>query len=389
MLAGPTCTQLLGDLGADVIKLEHPERGDDTRRWGPPFLQDADGHDTGESAYYQSANRNKRSVSVDFASDGGRSVVERLLERADVFVENFKLGSLERFELDYAAVTGRHPGLVYCSISGFGRTGPRAAEPGYDFLIQALGGIMSLTGEPEGEPMKVGVPIADITCGVYAAVGILAALRHRDATGRGQHLDLSLFDTQVAWLGNAALDYFTSGSVPARYGNAHPHVVPYQVFATADSHLVVAVGNDAQFARLCECVGKPELAGDERFATNAGRVRHRDALLEQLVPVFAGRDREHWLRELAARNVSAGPVRDLAEVFADPHSISRGLRVTMDQPAAGSGLVDVLANPLRLSDSPVRYALPPPTLGQHTDEVLTELGYDAHEIAALRRAGAI
>ena len=390
ILAGPTCTQLLGDLGADVIKIEKPGAGDDTRKWGPPYVRDAEGRDTGESAYYLSSNRNKRSVSVDIARPEGAEVVRRLAARADVLIENFKVGGLARYGLDYDRIGAELPGLVYCSISGFGQTGPKAHRAGYDFLIQGMGGIMSMTGEPDGQPMKVGVGIADVMCGMYACVAILSALRHRDRTGRGQYIDLGLFDSQIAWLINGGLNYLTSGVVPGRLGNAHPNIVPYQVFPTSDGHIILAVGNDAQYRRFCEFAEAAELADDLRFATNAQRVRNRDALVPLIGELTRQHPAAHWLDGLERLGVPCGPVNDLEQVFADPQTEDRGMRIAMPHPLAGSGSVDLIGNPIKLSATPVSYRRAPPTLGQHTDEVLEEwLGLGADERQQLHDNGVI
>ena len=390
ILAGPTCTQLLGDLGADIIKIEKPGAGDDTRKWGPPYVRDAEGRDTGESAYYLSSNRNKRSVAVDIARPEGAEVVRRLAARADVLIENFKVGGLARYGLDYDRIGGDLPGLVYCSISGFGQTGPKAHRAGYDFLIQGMGGIMSMTGEPDGQPMKVGVGIADVMCGMYACVAILAALRHRDRTGLGQYIDLGLFDSQIAWLINGGLNYLTSGVVPGRLGNAHPNIVPYQVFPTGDGHIILAVGNDAQYRRFCEFAEAAELADDPRFATNAQRVRNRDALVPLIGELTRRHPAAHWLEGLERLGVPCGPVNDLEQVFADPQTEDRGMRISMPHPLAGSGAVDLIGNPIKLSATPVSYRRAPPTLGQHTDEVLEEwLGLGADERRQLHDSGVI
>lgn len=387
VLAGPSCTQMLGDLGADVVKVERPGAGDDTRAWGPPYLCDAAGRETGESAYYLSANRNKRSLALDFTTEAGRDMLLRLIGRADVLVENLKAGTLDRYGLGYGRLKTRFPGLVYCSITGFGHTGPEAGRPGYDFLIQGRGGIMSLTGEPEGEPMKVGVAIADLMAGMYAGVAILAALRHRDATGHGQHIDLSLLDAQVAWLSNAGQYYLTGGSLPPRQGNAHPMIVPYQVFAAADGHFILAVGNDAQFARFCRVIGRDDLAADPRFAANAGRVRHRDTLVPLLAGILAGRPAAAWLDALEQEGVPSGRVNDLATVFADPQVLARGMTVAMDHPAAAVP-INLIASPLRLSETPVTYRHAPPTLGADSEAVLRDwLGVGDNDIAGLRRDG--
>jgi len=389
VLAGPSATQVLGDLGADVVKVERPGQGDDTRAWGPPYLKDAAGDDTGESAYYLSANRNKRGLAVDFTTAEGRNLLRRLAGRADVLVENFKAGTLDRHGLGPAELRRAHPRLVYCSITGFGHTGPYRDRPGYDFLIQGMGGIMSVTGEPDGAPVKVGVAVADLMAGMYAAVAILAALRHRDATGEGQHIDLALLDTQVAWLSNAGQYALTDGAPPPRHGNAHPMIVPYQLFRAADRPFILAVGNDAQFRRLCALIGRPALADEPRFATNAARVRHRDALVPELAAVFAARPAADWLADLERHGIPCGPVNDLTQVFADPQVRARGMTVAMDHPLA-PGPIDLIASPLRLSATPVSYRHAPPTLGQHTDAVLADwLGLDGAAVAALRAAGAV
>jgi crotonobetainyl-CoA:carnitine CoA-transferase CaiB-like acyl-CoA transferase len=372
ILAGPTAAQLLGDLGADVVKVEKPGEGDDTRRWGPPYVTAPDGTATSESAYYLCANRNKRSIGIDLSSADGQALVLRLLERADVLLENFKVGGLAAYGLAYEQLRDRFPRLVYCSITGFGQTGPYAHRAGYDFLIQGMGGIMSLTGEPDGEPMKVGVGIADVMTGMYAAVGILAALRHRDATGHGQHIDLALLDTQVAWLVNAGTNYLLSRREPARLGNGHPNIVPYQVFATADEPMILAVGNDGQFRRFCGGAGLQALAADPRFATNPARVEHRHELCGLVAQRLRERPRAHWLAALEALGVPCGPVNRLAQVFDDPQVKARGGAVTMPYDGAASGSVELLGNPLKLSETPVRYRRAPPREDEHRDEVLAQ-----------------
>lgn len=397
VLAGPVATQLLGDLGADVVKVERPGGGDDTRAWGPPYLRGARGEDATESAYFLSCNRNKRSLTVDLGARAGQDLVRRLAAKADVLIENFKVGDMARFGLAYADLAPLLPRLIYCSISGFGQSGPYASRAGYDFMVQGMGGVMSITGEPDGPPLKVGVAVADVVCGLYAAVAILAALRHRDTTGTGdgrrgggQHIDLGLFDTQVAWLVNQGMNYLTSGRPPTRLGNAHPNIVPYQVFAGADGHLIVAVGNDGQFRKLVEFAGAPGLADDADFATNAARVRNREAIVPILAALIAAKPRRHWLDGLAARGVPCGPVNTIDQVFADPQVLAREMRITMAHPSAGGGEVDLIGNPIKLSASPVAYTRPPPTLGQHTDDVLDDwLGMSAEERQALRREGAI
>lgn len=370
ILAGPTATQLLGDLGADVVKVEQPGKGDDTRTWGPPYVRDGDGLLTGESAYYLCANRNKRSIALDFTDPADRAVLLGLVEATDVLVENHKPGGLARFGLSYEDLRDDFPDLVYCSISGFGQTGPYSDRPGYDFLVQAMGGIMSVTGEPDGTPMKTGVGIADVMAGMYATVGILAALRHRERTGLGQHIDISLLDSQIAWLVNAGTNYLLSGEVPRRLGNGHPNIVPYQVFDTTDAPIILAVGNDAQFARFCETAGLSGLADDPRFATNPARVTHRDELCAIVERRMRERPRAWWLTSLQAADVPCGPVNDLADVFSDPHVEARGARLRMPCPWAEGGEISLLANPLRMSASPPSYRRPPPRLGEDHDDVL-------------------
>jgi len=385
ILAGPTSTQLLGDLGADVIKIERPGAGDDTRKWGPPYIKDKDGEDTRESAYYLSANRNKRSVGIDISRREGQQLVRRLAGKCDILVENFKVGGLAKFGLSYDDLKGEFPGLIYCSITGFGQTGPYAPRAGYDYLAQGLGGIMSITGDADGPPMKVGVGISDIMCGMYAAVSILAAVRHRDLTGQGQNIDLALLDTQVSWLANEGLNYLTSNIVPKRQGSAHPNIVPYQLFETADDPLILAVGNDAQFSRFCGFAGIPEIAEDVMYLTNSNRVANRAALIEILKPVIKAKSRQHWLDGLEAEGVPAGPVNDIAQVFDDPQIKQRGMKISVPHETAAGGSVDLIGNPINLSESPVSYRHAPPTLGQHTDEVLKEfLGLSDEQLQGLR-----
>jgi len=373
ILAGPTCTQLLGDYGADVIKVEKPGRGDDTRAWGPPFVKDGDGRDTSESAYYLCANRNKRSVALDIASDEGAETARRLAEKSDVLIENFKVGALERYGLAYEQIRDRCPHLVYCSITGFGQTGPNAHLAGYDLMAQGFGGIMSLTGAPEGEPTKVAVGIADVMCGMYATTAILAALRHRDRTGEGQRIDLGLVDTQVAWLINEGTNYLTSGELPVRRGNQHPNIVPYQVFEAADGHLIVAVGNDRQFAAFCTILGLASLSGDACYATNAARLAHRDELIALIADAISGFDRDPLLEAMAEAGVPGGPVNDLEQVFSSGQVAARGMRIAIPTPHAGSGKVELIGNPVKFSATPVSYRRPPPLCGEHTEEVIAEL----------------
>lgn len=383
ILAGPTCTQLLGDLGADVLKIERPGAGDDTRAWGPPFVKDASGAETRESAYYLCANRNKRSLALDLSDPKAVEAIRRLAARSDVLIENFKVGDLARRGLGWEDLRALNPRLVYCSVTGFGQDGPAAHRAGYDALAQAMGGIMSATGAPDGPPTKVGVGIADVMTGMYATVAILAALRAREITGQGQRIDVALFDTQLAWLINLGAAHFTDGRVPGRLGNAHPQIAPYDTFPTADGWVFLAVGNDAQFARFCAVAGRPELAADSDFATNAARVRARERLTELLRPLTQARTKAWWLAELEAVGVPCGPVNDIAEAFAEPQAVHRGARVRMAHPVAAGGAVDLIGNPLKLSATPVTYRHAPPTLGQHTAEALREAGFTEDEIAAL------
>jgi crotonobetainyl-CoA:carnitine CoA-transferase CaiB-like acyl-CoA transferase len=362
VLAGPYCTMVLGDLGADVIKVESPE-GDETRTWGPPFAE-------GESAYYLCINRNKRSIVVDFKTGEGRADLRRLIGESDVLVENFRPGTLSRFALDFESASALNPALIYCSISGFGQTGPLRDKPGYDFMIQAMGGLMSITGEPDGVPMKVGVAVADLFAGQNAVIAILAALQARTQTGRGQHLDISLFDSQVGMLTNVASNYLISGNLPKRYGNAHANIVPYQSFRASDGWFVIAVGNDRQFAKMCEVIGKSELARDSRFTENAGRVEHREALIACLQPVLLTRTVVDWLSALETAGIPCGPINTLDKVFAEPQVGARGMLILMKHP--GIGQLPLVGSPLKFSDTPVEYKLPPPGLGEHTDEILKE-----------------
>jgi crotonobetainyl-CoA:carnitine CoA-transferase CaiB-like acyl-CoA transferase len=387
VLAGPWATQLLADLGAEVIKIERPGAGDESRAWGPPWLVTPAGEETRESAYFTCTNRGKKSVTVDLGTPAGQALVRRLAERSDVLVENFKVGALERLGLGYPQLAAANPRLVYCSITGFGQTGPYRNRPGYDFLVQAMGGLMSVTGEPEGSPMKVGVALTDIFTGMYAATAVLAALAHRERSGRGQHVDLALLDVQVATLANQAESYLVTGRAPGRLGNAHPSIVPYQAFATRDGHVVVAVGNDGQFARLCEVAGRPELARDPRFETNAARVEHRAALVPVLAALLLERTSGGWIAALEAAGVPCGPINDLARVFDDPQVRARGMRVEVPHPLAGK--VPVVASPIHLSETPVEHGTPP-LLGEHTRVVLAEvLEMTDAEIEELRGEGIV
>ncbi|HWH82370.1 MAG TPA: CaiB/BaiF CoA-transferase family protein [Burkholderiaceae bacterium] len=374
VLAGPWCSQLLADLGADVIKIERPEGGDDTRSWGPPWLKDEHGAPTSESAYFAAANRNKRSVAVDLAAARGQALVRQLAGKADVLIENFKTGGLQQYGLDHASLSSLYPSLIYCSITGFGQTGPYATRPGYDFLIQGMGGLMSITGRPDGEagagPMKVGVALTDVMTGLYAAVAILAALQRRHASGRGQHIDLALLDVQIAALANQASNYLIGGEVPRRVGNAHPNIVPYQDFPTADGHMIIAVGNDAQFRALCGALGHAEWADDERYATNPQRVRNSDALVAEIRAITSRRSTDDWVTCLGTAGVPCGPINTLDRVFDDPQVRSRGLRVELEHPLAGH--VALVANPIRLSETPVTYRGAPPRLGEHTQAAVRD-----------------
>ncbi|HEX7389966.1 MAG TPA: CoA transferase, partial [Acidiphilium sp.] len=383
VLAGPTCVQMLGDLGATVIKIEKPGSGDDTRGFAPPAMPG-----TGESAYFSGTNRNKRSVTLDIAKPEGQKIARALIARSDILVENFKVGTLARYGLGYDHLAPDYPGLIYCSITGFGQTGPYAERPGYDSLIQAMGGIMSLTGEPGGAPMKVGVPVADLFAGLYGAIGVLSALRHRERTGQGQHIDIGMLDTHVAWLANQGMNYLATGENPPRLGNQHPNIVPYQVFATGDGHIVLSIGNDPTFARFCREFGLVHLIEDARFATNAARVANRALVTDTLAPVLAAHPSSWWLEKLEALKIGCGPINTLEQVFADPHVIARGNLVDMTRPDGTP--VRLVANPVRLSATPVDYRLPPPMLGEHTDEVLgTMLNLNETDRAALRRDGVI
>lgn len=389
ILAGPSCTQILGDLGAEVIKIERPGRGDDTRGWGPPFLKDADGNDTAESAYYLSSNRNKDSVAIDLASSDGQSLIRDLAAKSDVLIENFKVGDLKRRGLDYETLKTRNPKLIYCSISGFGQTGPYARRAGYDFLIQGMGGIMSLTGfndEDGGTQTKCGVGIADVMCGMYACVSILAAVNHRHKTGEGQHIDISLLDAQVSWLINQGVAHLVSGDVPGRLGNGHPTIVPYETFPAADGPFILAVGNDTQFQKFCMIAGAPELAGDPLFATNADRVRNRKVLVPKIRRITIERNAADWINALEDAGVPCGPVNDLGAVFTDPQILSRGMKINLPHPVSGS--VDLIGSPIKMDKTPVAYRSAPPTLGANTADVLKRhLDLNDDEIAGLAEKG--
>jgi len=385
ILAGPFCTQTLGDLGAEIIKVERPGGGDDTRRFGPPFLKDDEGKDTIESAYFMGANRNKKSVAIDISKLEGQALIKKIAVKADVLVENFKLGNLARYGLGYDDLKEINPGLIYCSITGFGQTGPYAERPGYDPLIQAMGGIMSVTGDPNGEPMKAGVPIADIMAGMYATVAICAALRSREINGKGQYIDIGMLDTQAAWLSIQAMNYLVGGENPKRLGNGHPNIVPYQVFATADGHIMLTIGNDLQFRRFCEFADCIELAEDERFATNGARVQNRELLIEALEPVLTSKPSQEWLAELEKLTIGCGPINTVEQVFADPHIKNREMVINMPHEAVGGREIPLVASPLRFSATPVTYRHSPPVLGSNTEDVLREvLDLDEEAIKQLR-----
>ena len=388
ILAGPWASQMLADLGAEVFKIERPGSGDDTRGWGPPYMPDAAGEPTTESAYFHAANRGKRSVCIDMSRAEGQALIRDLACHCDVLIENFKAGGLKKYGLDYASLKPANPALVYCSITGFGQTGPYAERAGYDFMIQAMGGMMSVTGETEGQPMKIGVALADVLTGLYAANAIQAALIHQRATGAGQYIDMALLDVQVATLANQAMNYLASGTNPVRMGNAHPNIVPYQAFQTSDGYIILAVGNDAQFARFCELAGRPELSADERFEKNSSRVKHRAELIPQVVEIMSGKSSADWLEALNSRGIPCGPINNIEQVFDDPQVKFRGLRLGLEHPLAGK--VASVANPIRLSLTPIEYRQAPPLLGQHTDEVLNKLlSLDTSALTQLREAGII
>lgn len=378
VLAGPWCSQNLADLGADVIKVERPDTGDDTRSWGPPYLKDANGVDTGEAAYYLSTNRNKRSIAIDIASPDGADLVREMAARCDILVENFKVGGLKKYGLDYETIKAINPRLIYCSITGFGQTGPLASLPGYDFMIQGMGGLMSITGErddlPGGGPQKAGVAVTDIITGMYAAVAILGALQERNRSGLGQHIDLALLDCHVAMLANQNLNYMTSGIAPKRAGNAHQNVVPYQVFASSDGHLIVATGNDSQYRAYCQAIGRPDLAVHPDYATNSQRLVNRVVLIKELETIMKTRTRDDWIAALQKVGVPCGPINNIEQVFANPQVKAREIWKTMPHPLAGT--TPTTANPIRYSETPIQYRMAPPLLGQHTDEILKELGLE-------------
>jgi len=392
ILAGPWCGQLLADLGAEVIKVERPGKGDDTRGWGPPFLRDREGRETNEAAYFQCANRAKKSVTIDIAKPAGQALVRDLAARSDVLLENYKVGDLARYGLGYEQVRAVNPRIVYCSITGFGQTGPYRARAGYDFMIQGMGGFMSMTGERDGlpgaGPQKAGVAIADLMTGMYSTVAVMGALWERNASGEGQHIDMALLDTQVAWLANQNLNYLVSGEPPARLGNAHPNITPYDTFKTADGDIILAIGNDAQYAKFCRAAGLEALIEDPRFVGNPVRVANRDTLRALIAPAMKARTTAGWIATLAPLGVPCGPINRLDQVFADPQVVHRGLKVEVEHPVAGR--LPLVANPIKYSRTPLAYDRAPPLLGQHTQEVLGELlGRSEAEIVELRKAGIV
>ncbi len=392
ILAGPWASQILADMGAEVIKIEKPGKGDDTRSWGPPYAKVLEGQDTSESAYYLSANRGKKSVTVDITQAAGQEIIRQLALESDVILENFKVGGLKKYGLDYESLIKVNPRLIYCSITGFGQTGPYANRPGYDFVIQGMGGLMSVTGQPDdvpgGGPQKVGVALADIMTGLYAAIAILAALVNRDKTGEGQYIDLALLDVQAAVLANQAMNYLTTGQAPSRLGNKHPNIVPYQSFATANGHIILAVGNDDQFRRFCELVNNPDLADARRFTTNKQRVQNRASLIPIIEKIMKQRSSEEWLQKLDKENIPCGPINTIDKVFANEQIQHRGMQFEISHPLAKN--ISMVANPIQFSKTPNKYDMPPPLLGEHTDEVLTDLlGLDAAELDVLKNVGVI
>jgi len=398
VLAGPWCTQMLADMGADVIKVERPGAGDDTRHWGPPFLKDADGKDTDQATYFTACNRNKRAITLDMAQPEGQALIRQMAAQSDVLVENFKVGGLKHYGLDYESLKAVNPRLIYCSVTGFGQDGPYAERAGYDLMIQAMSGLMSITGhadgEPGGGPMRMGVALVDVLTGIYACSAILAAVEVRHRTGEGQHIDMALLDVGMAVLANQGAGYLNTGGVPHRQGNTHPSLAPYQTFETQDGSMLLAVGNDGQFARFCEAAGHPEWAQDARFSSNTLRVKHRDALIPMLQMVTRKRSTAYWVALLEDKAVPCGPINDMAQAFADAQVQARGLKVTQavsgGTPSAGAvAAITTVASPMRLLATPPVLLRPPPALGEHTDEVLAELGLDALQVAGLRQRGVV
>ncbi len=387
VLAGPWAGQILADMGAGVIKVERPGAGDDTRGWGPPFLKDRKGIETAHAAYFLAANRGKQSIAIDITTPEGQEIVTKLARQSDIVIENFKTGKLADYGLDYQSLSRDHPGLIYCSITGFGQTGPYKDRAGYDFIIQGMGGLMSITGEPGGEPQKAGTAIADLSTGMYAVIAILGALHHRSQTGDGQFIDMALLDVQVSWLANQNMNYLVGGTVPERRGNAHPNIVPYQAFSTKDGHIIVAVGNDRQFARYAAAIGQAGLSGDPRFVANEDRVRHRDALIPVLAKAMAGKTTAGWMDILEKANIPCGPINTIAEMFDDPQVKARQLKRDLPHPV--SGTLPQVVTPIKYSKTEIEYRDPPPLLGQHTDDILRSLGFMPDEIERFRRKSVI
>ena len=385
VLAGPYCTQMLGDLGAEIIKVERPGAGDDTRGFAPPYLKDDNGNETDLSAYYCGANRNKRSITINLSEKEGQDIIRKLLKNSDILVENFKTGTLAKYGLSYDDLKNEFPRLIFCSITGFGQTGPYASRPGYDGLIQAMGGVMALTGEPNGEPMKVGVPIGDLMAGMFASVGILAAVRHQTETGKGQFIDIGMLDTHVAWLANQGMNYLSTDENPERLGNQHPNIVPYQVMPTSDGYIVLSIGNDPTFERFCELAGETKLLEDDRFKTNASRVSNREHVTKVLNEVTKRKTSNEWLSELEKAKIGCGPINNLSDVFNDPHVISRKMVMEMEHSKTGEKPLKLISNPIKMNKTPVSYRYAPPLLGEHTNEILkTELNLNEDQIKSLK-----